>query len=97
MICRKLHYTGTSLKTIYENTVSALALKYLSSVFSIPIIGVIESGVKSGIRMNQNNKIAVLGTSATIRSNVYGKKIKAVKGLSKYIITIVANKRGKFI
>ena len=61
------------------NTASALALKYLSSVFSIPIIGVIESGVNRGIRMNQNNKIAVLGTSATIRSNAYGKKIKAVK------------------
>ena len=29
--------------------------------------------------MNQNNKIAVLGTSATIRSNAYGEKIKAVK------------------
>ena len=61
------------------NTASALALKYLSSGFSIPIIGVIESGVNRGIRMNQNNKIAVLGTSATIRSNAYGKKIKAVK------------------
>ena len=61
------------------NTVSALALKYLSSIFSIPIIGVIEPGVSKGIQMNQNNKIAVLGTSATIRSNAYGKKIKRAK------------------
>tara|TARA_B100000900_G_scaffold343123_1_gene306722 strand:- start:903 stop:1697 length:795 start_codon:yes stop_codon:yes gene_type:complete len=61
------------------NTASALALKYLSSVFPIPIIGVIEPGVNRGIRVNKNNKIAVLGTSATIRSNVYGEKIKAVK------------------
>ena len=38
------------------NTASALALKYLSSVFSIPIIGVIESGVNRGIQINQNNK-----------------------------------------
>tara|TARA_B100000073_G_scaffold310639_1_gene283149 strand:- start:963 stop:1757 length:795 start_codon:yes stop_codon:yes gene_type:complete len=61
------------------NTVSALALKYLSSNFSIPIIGVIESGVNIGIQMNRNNKIAVLGTSATIRSNAYGEKIKSAK------------------
>ena len=61
------------------NTVSALALKYLSSIFSIPIIGVIESGVNRGIQMNRNNKIAVLGTSATIQSNEYGKRIKAIK------------------
>jgi len=61
------------------NTASALALKYLSSIFSIPIIGVIESGVNRGIQMSKNNKIAVLGTSATIRSNVYGEKIKTAK------------------
>ena len=61
------------------NTASALSLKYLSSIFSIPIIGVIDSGVKRGITITQNNKIAVLGTSATIRSNAYGEKIKAVK------------------
>ena len=60
------------------NTASAVALKYLQSIFSIPIIGVIESGVKKGIQMCQNNKIAVLGTAATIRSNAYGKRINAV-------------------
>ncbi|MDC3166135.1 glutamate racemase [Candidatus Marinimicrobia bacterium] len=61
------------------NTASALALKHLSSIFSIPIIGVIESGVNQGIWMNKNNRIAVLGTSATIRSNEYEKRIKAAK------------------
>ena len=61
------------------NTASALALKYLESTFSMPIIGVIESGVNKGIQMSQNNKIAVLGTAATIRSNAYVEKINAVK------------------
>ena len=60
------------------NTASAVALRYLESIFSIPIIGVIESGVNKGIQMCQNNKIAVLGTAATIRSNAYGKRINAV-------------------
>ena len=60
------------------NTASAVALKYLESTFSIPIVGVIESGVNKGIQMCQNNKIAVLGTAATIRSNAYGKRINAV-------------------
>ena len=61
------------------NTASALALKYLESIFSMPIIGVIEPGVKKGIQMSQNNKIAVLGTAATIRSNAYRKRINSVK------------------
>tara|TARA_B100001248_G_scaffold113142_1_gene84681 strand:+ start:1944 stop:2738 length:795 start_codon:yes stop_codon:yes gene_type:complete len=60
------------------NTASAVALEYLESTFSIPIVGVIESGVNKGIQMCQNNKIAVLGTAATIRSNAYGKRINAV-------------------
>ena len=59
------------------NTASALALKYLESIFSMPIIGVIESGVNKGIQMSQNNKIAVLGTAATIRSNAYVEKNKS--------------------
>ena len=61
------------------NTASALALKYLESTFSMPIIGVIEPGVNKGIQMSINNKIAVLGTAATIRSNVYVEKINAVQ------------------
>ena len=61
------------------NTASALALKYLEATFSMPIIGVIEPGVDKGIQMSQNNKIAVLGTTATIRSNAYGERINAVK------------------
>ena len=61
------------------NTASALALKHLESIFPMPIVGVIESGVNKGIQMCQNNRIAILGTAATIRSNVYVEKINAVK------------------
>ena len=61
------------------NTVSALALDYLSSNFSIPIIGVIDPGVEKAIKISRNNKIAVLGTSATIRSDAYGERLKAIK------------------
>ena len=61
------------------NTVSALALDYLNSTFSIPIIGVIDPGVEKAVEISQNNKIAVLGTSATIRSDAYGKRLKAIK------------------
>ena len=61
------------------NTVSALALDYLKSIFSIPIIGVIDSGVEKAVKISRNNRIAVLGTSATIDSDAYGKRLKAIK------------------
>ena len=44
----------------------------------MPIIGVIESGVNKDSNVS-NNRIAILGTAATIRSNVYVEKINAVK------------------
>ncbi len=58
------------------NTVSSLVLDYLISVASIPIVGVIDPVVEKAISSTKNNKIAVLGTYATIRSNAYGKKLK---------------------
>ena len=58
------------------NTVSSLVLEFLTSSISIPIIGVIDPGVKQAISISKNNKIAVLGTHATIRSNAYGKRLK---------------------
>ncbi|MBA64519.1 MAG: glutamate racemase [Candidatus Marinimicrobia bacterium] len=60
------------------NTVSSLVLDYLTSSISIPIIGVIDPGVEQAISISKNNKIAVLGTHATIRSNAYGKRLKKV-------------------
>lgn len=70
---------GCKIIIVACNTASALALKGLESTFSMPIIGVIESGVNKGIQISQNYKIAVLGTAATIRSNAYVERINAVK------------------
>ncbi|QQK07976.1 glutamate racemase [Miniphocaeibacter halophilus] len=58
------------------NTVTANAMEYLQENFNIPIIGIIDSGVKSAISSSKNNVIAVLGTEATINSEVYYEKLK---------------------
>ena len=60
------------------NTASSLVLDYLISNTSIPIVGVIDPVVQKAIRLTKNNKIAVLGTYATIRSNAYGTRLKAI-------------------
>lgn len=60
------------------NTASAHALKAMQECSSIPIIGVIESGVNAlqqkAIALNQH--ILVLGTEATIRSKIYETQLK---------------------
>lgn len=58
------------------NTSSALALDNLKVSFNIPIIGVIEAGVKKALVISGNNRIAVIGTKSTIASKSYEKEIK---------------------
>ena len=58
------------------NTASSLALDTLKSKVSVPILGVIDPGVKWAVSITKKNRIGVLGTRATINSNVYYKKIK---------------------
>ena len=48
----------------------------LKSKVSVPILGVIDPGVKWAVSITKKNRIGVLGTRATINSNVYYKKIK---------------------
>ncbi len=44
----------------------------------IPLLNVIEPGARAALKVSGGKKIAVLGTSATIRSNAYQQTIKAL-------------------
>lgn len=58
------------------NTVSATALSEIKKIVNVPVIGVIEPGAMSAVRITKNKKIGVIGTEATIKSNTYTKAIK---------------------
>ena len=58
------------------NTASAYALDKLKHLFKVPIVGVIEAGAEKAAAATQNQRIAVLGTRGTIRSEAYQKEIK---------------------
>ena len=60
------------------NTASALAIDYLNEKYSIPIIGVIDPGVKQAIKITKNSSIGILGTQATIQSDSYGSRLKLI-------------------
>lgn len=57
------------------NSVSAVAVDLLMSTRSIPVLGVIDPGVEAAVQCTKKNKIGVIGTTATINSNAYLKKI----------------------
>lgn len=53
------------------NTASALALGSLKQTSDIPIVGVIEPGVRAALRAAHTGPIGIIGTKATISSAVY--------------------------
>ena len=57
------------------NTATAHALEKLRSLFSIPIIGVIDPGAEKATQVTQNGHIAVLGTQGTVQSGAYKRAI----------------------
>lgn len=57
------------------NTAASAAMSKLCSVFNIPIIGVIEPGAAKAVSVTRNQRIAVLGTKATVQSEAYRKEI----------------------
>jgi glutamate racemase len=59
------------------NTASAWALPALQRRFDLPIFGVILPGACAAIEKSANQRIGIIGTSATIRSQAYSKAILA--------------------
>ncbi len=70
---------GIKLLVVACNTASAYAIEELNARLDIPVIGVIEPGAKAAVEATQTNRIGVIGTEATIKSNAYCDAIKALK------------------
>ncbi len=60
------------------NTASAYALEYLEKEIDIPILGVIHAGAKQATLSTKNRRVGIIGTNATISSNIYEKVIKEI-------------------
>lgn len=59
------------------NTCSAWALPMLEKKYKVPIFGVILPGVQAALSRTRNQRIGIIGTSATIRSQAYSSAILA--------------------
>ncbi len=84
-IAKFLEMQNVKMIVIACNTASALALTTLRNEVRIPVIGVIEPGVRAAIKSAQNNSIAVIGTKATITSGAYQNRIQRLRSSIKVI------------
>ncbi len=69
---------GVKMIVVACNTAAAVALSALQEKFKLPIIGVIQPGVKKAIASTPGKKIGVIGTQATIGSGAYAAGIKQI-------------------
>src|SRR5690625_2884125 len=60
------------------NTATAFALKELTNLLTIPVIGVIQPGARAAIKATKSNRIGIIGTEGTVRSNAYPNALKEV-------------------
>lgn len=75
-IIRFLQSKNVKAIVIACNTATALALDVVQQEFDLPIIGVIEPGARAAIAQTCNKHIGVIGTEATIQSQMYSKVIR---------------------
>ncbi|MFN2594719.1 MAG: glutamate racemase [Actinomycetota bacterium] len=61
------------------NSAASAALQEAKSRYELPVLSVIEPGVKAGIAATRNRRIAVIGTLATIQSGSYQRAVAATK------------------
>ena len=67
---------GAKLIIIACNSASSVATETLRQRFQVPIIEVISPAVDKAVKISKSGRIGVIGTRATVTSNVYQHKIQ---------------------
>lgn len=68
---------GVKMVVVACNTASAAALDLLRFQYDVPVVGVIEPGLRAAIRASRNGKVGVIGTVGTIASGAYQREAGA--------------------
>lgn len=62
------------------NSVEVAAIEDLTSRSGIPVVGVIDPGVRAALHATRNGRVGVIGTEATIASGAYERAVARVGG-----------------
>jgi glutamate racemase len=62
------------------NSVEVAAIEDLTDRSGVPVVGVIDPGVRAALRATRNGRIGVIGTEATIRSEAYDRATRRENG-----------------
>src|SRR5215470_10063035 len=60
------------------NSAAAAALDHLSERLDIPVVGVIEPGLRAAVRVTRTGRVGVIGTVGTVASGAYQRVAEAI-------------------
>lgn len=60
------------------NTATAVVLDEIRNELSIPVLGVIQPGARTAIKVTDNYKIGIIGTEGTVKSRAYEYALKSI-------------------
>ncbi len=70
---------GVKMVVVACNTAAAAALELLRFECDVPVVGVIEPGVRSLVRATRNGRVGVIGTVGTVQSGAYQRAVGATR------------------
>jgi len=68
---------GVKLLVVACNTAAAAALELLQFEFDVPVVGVINPGVRAAIAVTTNRRVGVIGTVGTVSSGAYQRAVQS--------------------
>ncbi len=84
-IAHFLEMQNVKMIVVACNTASALALSKLKASTSLPVIGVIDPGVRAAIKAATSGVVGVIGTRATILSGAYQERVTRLRSNIKVV------------
>lgn len=68
---------GVKMVVVACNTAAAAALELLRFELEVPVVGVIEPGLRAALRATRNGRVGVIGTVGTIGSGAYQRAVRS--------------------
>jgi glutamate racemase len=76
------------------NSATAAGLETVQRESAVPVIGVVEPGARAAVQATTARRVGVIGTAATIASNIYARAIRGLDtGITTFSIATPASSR----
>jgi glutamate racemase len=76
-IARHLVDLDVKMLVVACNSIEVVAIADVADAHGVPVVGVIDPGVRAAVRATRSGRIGLIGTLATVQSGAYGRAVEA--------------------